>query len=217
MAPAAPRPTPTLFWSQVDTFVGLTPSVNFMFLASGSPGRDETHPELVLGPNIDIALWNFLTHLKTNNPERNKYLTFRIGYRYIKNLYGVSATQNTGVLELTPRVPLPLGFQLGDRNRIDLRGLPEQFSWRYRNRLMLSRTVEIRGFDLTPYAQVEVFYNCKQGDWTQYNYQFGAITRITSKVDLDTWYRRRNTIVEPIESVNAFGVKVLLFFHNLNR
>src|SRR5262249_13611451 len=145
ITPTTSPPTPTLFWSQVDTFVGLNPSVDFMFLASGTPGRDGTHPELVLGPNIDIALWNFLTHLKTNNPARSKYLTVRIRYRYIKNLYGVSATENNGVLELTPRVPLPLGFQLADRNRIDLRGLPDQFTWRYRSRVMLSRSVVIRG------------------------------------------------------------------------
>lgn len=123
--------TPTLFWSQVDTFVGISPAVDFMFLASGSHGRDGTHPEIVFGPNIDIALWNFLTHLKTSNPERSRYLTFRIGYRYAKSLYNRENADHVGVLELTPRVPLPLGFQIADRNRIDLQGLPENFNWRY--------------------------------------------------------------------------------------
>jgi hypothetical protein len=210
-----PTPTPTIFWSQVDTYVGLTRSVDLMFLASGTPGKDGTHPELVLGPNIDIALWNFLTHLKTNNPERSKYLTFRVGYRYVKNLYGQSTTQNTGILELTPRVPLPWGFQLADRNRIDLRGLPAQFSWRYRNRVALLRSFQIHRYAFTPYAQTEVFYDCELGEWTQYNYTFGVISRITPKVEVDTWYRRQTTITEPVVSASAVGVKLLLFLHRV--
>lgn len=215
-APLVPE-TPTLFWSQVDTYVGLTPSVDLMFLASGTPGRDGTHPEIVLGPNIDIALWNFLTRLKTSNPERSKYLTFRAGYRYVKNFYGKSATDNTGVLELTPRIPLPGGFQISDRNRIDLRGLPDRFTWRYRNRVALLRSVQIRNFAITPYAQAEVIYNCEVGEWSQYNYTFGVISRISPKVELDTWYRRRTTITEPVVSANVVGVKLLLFFRNFNK
>jgi hypothetical protein len=208
-------PPSTVFWSQVDTYVGLTPSVDFMFLASGTPGRDGTHPEIVFGPNIDIALWNFLTHLKTNNPERSKYLTFRVGYRYVKNLYGPSSTQNTGILELTPRIPLPWGFQLADRNRVDLRGLQDRFTWRYRNRVALLHSFQVHRYAFTPYAQTEVFYNCELGEWTQYNYTFGVISRITPKVELDTWYRRQNTIVEPVASANLVGVKLLLFFHRV--
>jgi hypothetical protein len=208
-------PTPTIFRSQVDTYVGLTPSVDFMFLASGTPGRDGTQPQIVLGPNIDIALWNFLSRLRTNNPERSKYLTLRVGYRYVKNLYGQSTAQNTGILELTPRAPLPWGFQLADRNRIDLRGLPDRFTWRYRNRVALLRSFQIHQFALTPYAQTEVFYDCEIGEWTQYNYTFGAISRITPKVEVDTWYRRQTTITEPAVSTNVVGVKLLLFLHRV--
>jgi hypothetical protein len=216
IAPLA-QPTANAFWPQIDTYVGITPSVDFMFLASGTPGRDGTHPEFVLGPNIDIALWNFLTNLKTNNPERSKYLTLRIGYRYAKNLYDRETSNKTGVLELTPRVPLPWGFQIADRNRIDLQGLPDRFNWRYRNRLALLRSISIRSFAITPYAQVEVFYNCSLGEWSQYAYTFGAISRISPRVEIDTWYRRRTTFTEPVTRTNLEGVKLILFFRSFNK
>ena len=211
------QPTANAFWPQIDTFVGITPSVGFMFLAAGSPGRDGNHPELVLGPNLDIALWDFLTRLKTNNPERSKYLTFRIGYRYVKNLYGRDAATKAGVLELTPRAPLPWGFQLGDRNRIDLQGRPDRFNWNYRNRVSLLRSIPIRNFAITPYAQAEVFYNCSFGEWSQYTYTFGAISRITPKIEIDTWYRRRSTFTEPVARTNLEGVKLILFFRKVNQ
>ncbi len=216
-APLTAQATPTVFWSQVDTYVGLTKAVNFMMLASGTPGKDSDHPEFVLGPNLDIALLDFLPRLKLNNPERNKYLTFRVGYRYVKNLYGQETAQKNGVLELMGRIPLPAGFQIGDRNRIDLRGLPTGFSWRYRNRLSLSRSFEIHHFAFTPYGEAEIIYDCETGQWTQYNYDFGVISRLTSKVEVDTWYKRVDTIVAPTTSTNVAGVKLLLFFRNLNK
>ena len=205
--------TPTVFWSQVNTYVGLTPNMSFMFLASGTPGKDADHPSVVFGPNLDIAVLPFLTpHLKVNNPERSKYLTFRIGYRYVRNLYGANAMENNGVLELTPRIPLPRKFQIADRNRIDLRGLEKQFSWRYRNRLAIARSFQIRDFALTPYGEAEVFYNCETGQWTQYNYRFGVITRFSPKIEVETWFKRTTTIVQPIASVDVVGVKLILFF-----
>ena len=216
ITPLAPA-TENAFWPQVDAYVGITPSVDFMFLAAGSSGRGGTRPELVLGPNLDLALWDFLTKLKTNNPERSKYLTFRIGYRYVKNLYKRETSTNTGVLELTPRVPLRWGFQVADRNRIDLQGLPDRFNWNYRNRLTALRSIPIHNFAITPYAEAEVFYNCSLGEWSQYTYTFGAISRISSSVEIDTWYRRRTTFTEPVTRVNLEGVKLILFFRNFNK
>jgi len=214
LAAVASAQSGTIVWSQVETYVGLTPNINLMFLAEGSPGVNGEHPTLVLGPNVDIALWPFLTHLKTNNPERSKYLTLRLGYRYNRAL-DTSKVSNVGVIELTPRVPLPLKLQLSDRNRIDLRGLPAGFTWRYRNRLTLLRTFTIHKFDLTPYGEAEVFYNCETGQWTQYSYGFGAISRLTPKIELDTSYKRRIGIVPPYAEVNVVRVKLLLFFHTV--
>ncbi len=178
-------------------------------------GAYESRPEFVLGPNLDIALLNFLTHLKTNNPERSKYLTFRIGYRYAKNLYKRDTSAKNGVLELTPRVPLPWGFQVSDRNRIDLQGLPTRFNWNYRNRVALLRSIPVGKFAITPYAEAEAFYNCSFGEWSQYTYQFGAISRITPKIEIDAWYRRRTSLTEPVVRANLTGVKLLLFFHSV--
>ena len=204
----------TIFWSQVETYVGLTPNTDLMFLAEGTPGLNGEHPTLVLGPNFDLALWPFLTHLKTNNPQRSRYLTLRLGYRYNRDLE-TSKVTNVGVIELTPRVPLPLKLQVNDRNRIDLRGLPNRFSWNYRNRLGLLRSFQIHNFDLTPYGEAEIFYNCETGQWTQYSYAFGAIYRLTSKIELDTSYKRRIAIVSPYATANVVRVKLILFFHTV--
>ncbi len=213
----APPATPTIFWSQVNTFVGITPSLDFVFLASGTPGADSARPEFVLGPNLDIALWNFLTHLKTNNPERSKYLTFRVGYRYAKNLYKRETTHEDRRSGVDPTRPTALG--LPDRGPQPDRssGTAHPLQLELRNRLGLLRSITIGKFAITPYAQAEAFYNCSFAEWSQYTYQFGAISRITPRIEIDTWYRRRTSLTEPVLRANLTGVKLLLFFHRVDR
>ena len=213
----APAQSTNVFWSQVDTYVGLTPNTDLMFLAAGSPGASGTHPQLVLGPNFDLQLWPFLSHIKSSNPERRNHLSFRVGYRYARNLYGHDYVQNNGVLELTPRFPLPLKLQVSDRNRIDLRGLHTGFTWRYRNRLTLARTFDISRFNVTPYADAEIFYNCETGQWGQYSYAFGAFSKVTEKVQVESFFRRRITIIEPVTTTNIVEVKLSLFFRNFTK
>lgn len=49
---------------------------------------------------------------------RNKYLVFRAGYRYQTSLTNAtSASENRGILELTPRYTLPWQLVISDRNR----------------------------------------------------------------------------------------------------
>lgn len=206
-----------VFWSQVDTYVGLTPNTDLMLLTAGTPGASDDQPRLVLGPNFDLQLWPFLSHIKSVNPERRNHLSFRAGYRYVRNLYGHDYVQNNGVLELTPRFPLPLKLQVADRNRIDLRGLHAGFNWRYRNRLTVARTFDIRRFNITPYAEAEIYYDCTSAQWSQYSYTFGAFSKVTPKVQVEGWYKRITTITEPVTTTNEFEVKLSLFFRSFEK
>ena len=83
--------------------------------------------------------------------------------------------------------------------------------------MSLLRSISIGKFAITPYAQAEAFYNCSFGEWSQYTYQFGAISRITPRIEIDTWYRRRTSLTEPVLRANLTGVKLLLFFHRVDK
>ncbi len=201
------------FWPQIDTYISLTPDVDVMLLAAGSTDGDATNQHVAFGPNIDIAVLPFLDpHLKTLNPEKKKFLTFRAGYRYIDTISGSGSWENRGLLELTPRFPLPARFQISDENRIDLRGLPRQFTWRYRNKVQLGRSFQVREFIFTPYASTEVFYDCKTGNWTRYNYAFGTTYRVTQKMQLEPYYQHGIPIVRTGKEARAIGLKLELFF-----
>ena len=92
---------------------------------------------------------------------RNRYLTFRAGYRYRTSLTpGASVSENRGIVEVTPRYLLPWQLVVSDRNRGEFRFVKGQtFSTRYRNRLQLERDIKYGTFVFTPYVYDEIFYD----------------------------------------------------------
>jgi hypothetical protein len=202
------------FVPQVDTYIGLTPAINVMLLAGGSVGSARKNESVIFGPSVNIAVLPFISpHLKTLNPDKSRFLTLQLGYRYIKSIPGNGGGQNRGIVALTPRVPLPAKLQLADRNRVDLDGMPNQFTWLYRNRVTLARSFQIRSFILTPYSEVEVFYNCQTGQWTKYSYFFGSTFRVNTKMQLDPYFVRQNPIESSSNTFNGVGLRLELFFN----
>ena len=50
---------------------------------------------------------------------------------------------------------------LSDRNRIDLRDIAGEFSWRYRNRLSVEKEFSIGRVRVNPYTRFEVYYDSR--------------------------------------------------------
>lgn len=130
--PARSQDTVNEAWPEIDTYVTLSPTYRLSFAAAKAADRDSGQERWQFGPNLDITLKPILRmKFRTLDPEKRKYLTFRVGYRHLISQPG---DENRMIMEVTPRVPLPKSFLLTDRNRMDLRWR-DGFSWRYRNRL----------------------------------------------------------------------------------
>ena len=55
--------------------------------------------------------------------------------------------------------------RIGDR--VDLRFIDGEFSWRYRNRLSAEREFSIGRVRLNPYARFEVYYDSRYSKWSR--------------------------------------------------
>jgi hypothetical protein len=66
---------------------------------------------------------------------------------------------------VTIHFPLPAGILITDRNRADLDWKNGSFTWRYRNKLTLERTLSIRSYHLIPYVAAEPFYESQYKKW----------------------------------------------------
>src|SRR5580700_6473459 len=120
---------------EIDTYVNLTDRYRLMFLASRSDDGN-TVDSAQIGTNLDINFRPLKRRpLRTNDSSKSNFLTFRIGYQYLKNFD--KPNENRVQMALTSHFHLPWSLELSERNRFDLRVISDQFSWRYRNRLTL--------------------------------------------------------------------------------
>jgi hypothetical protein len=138
-------------WPEISTYVKLNSDVRLYFIATttrengqGSSGE--------IGPNVDFYLKPLLKLERVTvfqlDQSKSRPLLLRLGYRYLPSTDGPS--EQRGVIEATGRYPLTSGFVLSDRNRADLRFINGEFSWRYRNRLTVEKTVSILSYHFSP-------------------------------------------------------------------
>jgi hypothetical protein len=215
LAAAANAQSETAWWPQLDTFIGLRDNVQLEFLGSGTINTDSRNQQMVLGPSIDFTLAPFLiSRVKTLNKSRNNYLELRLGYRYVATLGNRSSHTHRGLIEATPRLPLPAQLVLADRNQLVLVGGQAQVSWLYRNRLTLARSFETHALIFTPYIQGQVVYNSGPGEWSRYNCDVGSVFKLSEHVELEPYFRHAANIDGSGHPLNGMGFKVELFFRN---
>lgn len=116
------------------------------------------------------------------SPDRAKThaIETRLGVLYTPT-FATGTSGMTGSLwtlqaEATPRVNLPLQVLASLRNRVSFNwgtgGMPG-FTFRYRGRLQLEREFAVGRTPLTPYANVEFFWQQAPAQWTQFRMQGG--------------------------------------------
>jgi hypothetical protein len=198
------------FWPEIDSYIKLDSRMRLMFMASRTTDGS-TYESAQIGPNLDITLRPIrLVSVESNDSSKRQYLTFGIGYRYLRNLDKPS--ENRMILELTPRYYLPWGILASDRNRFELRIISGNFTWRYRNRLTLERSFNIKSLRLTPYAQGEVYYYSQYGLWNKDSYAFGMTFPVHRRLEIKPYFQHDNDSRSSTPHVNALGLTLYLYF-----
>jgi hypothetical protein len=207
---AMAQSTQSQWWPEFETYINLDSQFRLRYMVSAATDAS-TFRSSETGPTLDITLKPILrAGVQRNDEATRKYLTFGIGYRYLTN--SNKASENRGILELTPRFYLPWKVLASDRSRFDLRWTSGNFLWRYRNRLTFERTLKVKSFRFTPYAREEIFYDSRSSIWNRFTYSFGATVPVHRRFDIRLYYQRVNTRRSFPSSVNALGLTVSLYF-----
>lgn len=203
------------FWPEVDAYVKLTDRTRLFFLGTVARNREVDFAEGMVGAHLDVFLaplgrpW--LRH--TPDVQKRRYLTFRAGYRYAWDLDDREEYEEHRILfEATARFP-PIGrFLAINRNRLDLRDVNGEWSWRYRNRTRLEREIALGTRAVTPYLMAEFFYDSRYDAWNRQRYFAGIEWPLGGGGILDTYYCRQNDSHSSVAHVNAFGLALNVFF-----
>ncbi len=201
------------FLPEVDTYVKLGRNVRFTFQAKLT--RENGSPiEAEFGPSIDFY-WHplkKLTEIATFrlDDSRSRMILLSAGYRYVRPRD--APPTNRVLLVATPRLPFKAGILISDRNRGELNFSNGDLTWRYRNKLMVERTIRGGSYHPTPYASVEVYYDSKFQKWSSTAIDVGWIFPIKKHIEIDAYYEHQNnTGKSPNQQIEAFGLILNLY------
>ena len=202
------------FWPEIDTYVKLNPTFRLMFDASTTQEAGNTIGGQ-FGANFDMFTKPLLKLKRFTvfqlDESKSRPLTIRIGYNRLPT--PGKPPENRVVLDATPRYPLKAGILVADRNRVDLRWINGDFSWRYRNRLMVERTFGIHSYHFTPYVRGEAYYVSTAGKWSRTAEDVGCLFPIRRRAEIEAYYEHMNdTSKSPNQQTHGIGLVLSLYF-----
>jgi hypothetical protein len=202
------------FLPEVDAHLTLNATLRaYLEAKDDRDGGDPT--QFAIGPSLQIYLKPLIKLKKVTafdlDDSKSRFLVLDFGYRYItapdappENRMQEAATMN---------FPLIAQLHLSDRNRTDLDWKNGVFTWRYRNRLTLERTLPIRSYHLIPYVAAEPFYESQYKKWSTTSLYAGCLFPVGKHVQFNTYYEHdNNTGKHPNQQVNSAGLALYLYF-----
>jgi Protein of unknown function (DUF2490) len=204
----------TQFLPEVDAHLTLTS--NFRGYLQAKDDRDGGDPvQFTFGPSIQYYLRPLLRLKQVTafdlDDAKSRPLVLESGYRIITA--PDTPPENRLVEAVTFHFPLVAGILLADRNRADLDWKSGTFTWRYRNRLTLQRTVAVQSYHFTPYVAAEPFYESQYQKWSSTDLYVGSLFPVRRHVEFDVYYEHENdTSKSPNRQNNYVGLALHLFF-----
>ncbi len=202
------------FLPEVDTYLKLNSM--FRVYVEAKDDQDGGDPaQAGVGPSVQLFL-KPIAKLKEMrafdlDDAKKRLLVLETGYRYVWE--PDSPATNRMIVAATFNFPLKAGFSLSERNRFGLKWKNGNFTWRYRNKLTVERTVSIRSFRHIPYVAVEPYYESQYSKWSTTALYAGSLFPVGRHVEFNPYYEHENnTGGHKNHPENAVGLALYLFF-----
>jgi hypothetical protein len=202
------------FLPQVDTNLKLNSVVRVIFEAKGDREAGEM-VQAQIGPSIQLYVKPLVKLRKVTafdlDDAKSRFLVLQNGYLYVAAPNAPS--DNRMVPITTSHFPLGAGFLISDRNRADLDWKSGSFTWRYRNKLEIERTVSIRSYHLIPYVASESYYEGQYSKWSTTALYAGCFFPVGRHVQFESYYEHENnTGKRPNTQDDEVGLALHLYF-----
>jgi len=204
----------TQFLPEVDAYFRFNPKVRGYIQAKDDRAGGDPQ-QFTFGPSVQLDLKPLLKLRRINaydlNDAKSRMLVAETGYRII--IAPNTPDTNRAEEALTSHFPLGGGILLADRNRADLQWQNGDFTWRYRNKLTLQRTLPVFSYHLIPYVAAEPFYESQYGKWSTTDLYVGCLFPVGRHVQFESYYEHENnTGKHPNKQNNFVGVVLNLYF-----
>jgi hypothetical protein len=171
--------------------------------------------QFMIGPSIQFYLKPLLKLKRITlfdlDDARKRVLILETGYRYL-DAPGIPPTNRMQPV-MTFHFPLVARILLSDRNRADLDWKNGEFTWRYRNKLALQRTIALHSYHLIPYIAVEPYYLSQYDKWSTTALYAGCLFPVGKHVQFNSYYEHENnTGKSPNQQKSIIGLALNLYF-----
>ena len=202
-------------WPEISAFTKLNDRMRFYFLATtAKEGQGATEGEF--GPNFDFYLRPLKQRTRVGglrlDASKDQVLLVRVGHRYLPSFSGDPAEHRT-VFELTARYSLAAGVLVSYRNRVDLRFIDDDDSWRFRSRLSAEKELSVGRVTMNPYVRGELYYDSRVDRWSRTELIGGSAFPVNRRVELEGYFDYQNdTGGDHNRQVYAIGIVLNLYF-----
>jgi hypothetical protein len=203
-------------WVEADVYAWLSRSVRFLGVAQTTQDKLVGSRDLYAGAFVDFGLKPILRD-RIDSIDWNQipmdYLRLRIGAAYLTPLNTDKTSHELrGVVDLTPRLRFWANLLVAIRNRTEWRFIDGSFSFRYRPRIWIERTMfDVAGVPLTPYVSSELFFDARKGGFYRQRTLVGAAFGVSS------WFAPEMQFVYQRDwngdGVNIFAMDFLFSFY----
>ncbi|MBI4892257.1 MAG: DUF2490 domain-containing protein [Acidobacteria bacterium] len=204
------------FWPEAKVYIKLSPTSRIYLQAAGTRTREEGYTDGQLGAHMDFYFEPLVKGREMRHPDvaRNKMLMIRAGYVYGKTPTNSKDpwTEQTALIEVTPRFFLPKLILVENRLRGDLRFLDGVFTPRFRERLRVERTFKVKAKSLTPYVEVETFYDWRYNSFHRQRYDVGVEWVLRKWLVLEGYYLRQQDSRSSVKGMNVGGLVLQFYF-----
>jgi hypothetical protein len=209
-------------WPSIEVYVNVKPKVRLYLLGTVSKAIEDG--ELFNAQTYEAQIGAHVDYIP------NEHFILRAGYRYGRAV-GNSDNgfrEHRLLSEQILRKLLPGDLLLTDRNREDFRFITGDFSFRYRNRVMIEREFQVklpllRSRSITPYVSGEISYDTRFDTWNRNRYAIGVVQSLRRGpilrqllpkrgIFLDLYLMRQNDSRSSPAHVNALGAGLVFHF-----
>jgi hypothetical protein len=163
---------------ELNLFKKTSATTRLYFVAAYAEGKESPLGTLDLAGYFDLTLKPILRpSLREEDWQARRYFWVRLGYDHVfttEDRDSEETSEYRGIVAVHGRTWLPGQILVEGRMRADLRWIGSEYSTRYRARLEINRDFVVRGRTVTPYLQIEPFYDTRYDGWARTLYQVGA-------------------------------------------
>ena len=210
------------FWPSIEVYINVKPKVRLYLL--GTVSKSVEDGELFNAQSFEGQIGAHVDYIP------NEHLILRAGYRYGRAIgdRDDGFREHRLLSEQILRKLLPGALLLTDRNREDFRFITGDFSFRYRNRVMIEREFQLnvpllRRRTITPYVSGEISFDTRFGIWNRNRYAVGVVQSLRRGpilrtllpkrgINLDLYLMRQNDSRSSPAHVNGLGAGLIFHF-----